>query len=43
MSIEDAKRKKVMRKIIGAREYFKIGSFGVNAKKKEWREWHSPA
>ena len=34
MSVEDAKGKEVMQKIIGASECSKIGSFGVNAKEK---------
>ena len=34
--------KRVMWKIIGARECSKIGSFGVDAKEKERGEWHSP-
>jgi len=34
MSIEDAEGKRVMQKIIGTRECSKIGSFGVDAKKK---------
>jgi len=42
MSVEDAERKGVMQKIIGARECSKIGSFGVDAKEKGRREWCGP-
>jgi len=42
MSVEDAKGKRVMQKIIGARECSKIESFGVDAKEKERGEWCSP-
>ena len=43
MSVEDVEGKGVMQKIIGARECSKIGSFGVDAKEKGWREWRSKA
>jgi len=42
MSIEDAEGKRVMQKIIGAREYSKIGSFGVNVKEKGKGEQRGP-
>jgi len=42
MSVEDAEGKGVMQKIIGARECSKIGSFGVDAKKKGRGEQHGP-
>ena len=42
MSIEDVEGKRVMWKIIGARECSKIGSFGVDAKEKGRGERHSP-
>jgi len=42
MSVEDAEGKGVMQKIIGTRECSKIGSFGVDAKKKGRGEQHSP-
>jgi len=40
MSVENAEGKGVMQEIIGARECSKIGSFGVDAKKKGRGEQH---
>jgi len=34
MNVKDAEEKGVMQKIIGAREYSKIGIFGVDTKEK---------